>query len=80
MSLNPNDPALHNEIAQVKNELEQYELEKSKGAQLRAGLKNIKEGEKSAKCFLSLEKSKSNSNVITRLITSSAIIPITKQN
>ena len=71
MSLNPNDPALHNEIAQVKNELEQYELEKSKGAQLRAGLKNIKEGEKSTKFFLSLEKSKSNSNVIRRLITSS---------
>ena len=71
MAGNLNDPQLQNKIAHVKAELEVFELEKAKGARLRAGIKEIKEGEKSTKFFLSLEKSKSNSNVIRRLMTDS---------
>ena len=67
---NPIDPQLQSDIARVKAELEGYEIEKAKGARLRAGLKKITDGEKSTKFFLSLEKSKSNSNVIRRLMKS----------
>ena len=63
----PDDKNLLSTISKVKGELELFVLEKAKGAQIRAGVKWIGEGEKSTKFFYGLEKSRNNLNTIKRL-------------
>ena len=63
----PEDTELNMKADAVKNKLETEDLYKSKGAQIRSRTKYIEEGERNTKFFLNLEKSRSNSNTITRL-------------
>ena len=67
---NPGDHDIQQNMAKIKAELEISEIEKVKGAQIRAGCKDINEGEKCTRYFLSLEKSRSENNVIKRLKSS----------
>ena len=64
---NPLDKELLAQISKSKSQLEINEMERTRGAQIRSGLKWIEEGEKGTKYFLSLEKSRSKSNTIKRL-------------
>ena len=68
---NPNDLGIQENISQVKAQLEILEMERAKGAQIRARCQDINEGEKCSKYFLSLEKNRSDNNLIKRLQTSS---------
>lgn len=67
----PNDVELQQKISKLKSELEIYEMDKAKGAQIRAGYRDIKEGERCTKYFLAVEKSRSNTNVIKRVMNAS---------
>ena len=67
---NPDDNEVQEKISRVKAELEIYEMEKAKGAQIRAGCKDIMEGEKCTRYFLSLEKNRSENNIIKRIKSS----------
>ena len=67
-----NDP--QNKIAvsnymKVKQKLELLQIEKTRGAQVRARLRWIEEGEKNSKYFCNLEKVRSKKRLITRLRT-----------
>ena len=55
------------EIGRVKAELEIIELEAAKGAQIRARMQDIVEGEKCNRYFLTMEKHKANINTIKSL-------------
>lgn len=64
------DPKNHDviqQIAKTKMELEIFAMNRTKAAQIRAGIKWIEEGEKCTKYFLSLEKKRSACNTIHRL-------------
>ena len=68
LSNDPSDKYLQNEINKTKKELEISELEKTRGAQVRARIKWAEEEERSTKFFLNLEKSKAQGNTIHRLV------------
>ena len=65
--IDPSNEDLQRKIFTLKQKLELMHLEKARGAQTRARVKWIEEGEKNTKFFCSLEKSKRNKNTITRL-------------
>ena len=65
---NPDNEELHTDILRVKQQLEAISLEKARGAQVRARIKWIEEGERNTKYFLNLEKSRGKKNVMTRII------------
>ena len=62
-----NDEDIWRQVYEIKKKLELTELDKARGAALRAGIKYIEEGEKCTKYFLSLEKSRSQANTIKKL-------------
>ena len=64
---NPNDKSIIDRISSVKSELEILELAEARGAQIRSGLKDIKEGEKCTKLFLAMEKYNANNNTIKEI-------------
>jgi len=57
------------EMVSIKKEFELVSEDKAKGAQTRARIKWIEEGEKNTKYFLSLEKSRAQKRIITQLKT-----------
>jgi hypothetical protein len=61
---NPHNSEVRQRIVKIKAELELKELEVTKGAKIRSGIKFMEEGEKCTKYFLSLEKQRSKSNTI----------------
>ena len=63
----PTEEELHIQVRKVKNQLELEERIKTRGAQIRAGIKWIEEGEKCTKFFIGLEKTRANSNTVFRL-------------
>ena len=71
VAYDPLDQNKWNHIARCKKDIEIIELYIAKGAQIRSQEKYIEDGEKCTKYFLSLEKSRSESNTITRLKNSS---------
>ena len=64
---NPNDKSIIDRISSVKSELEILELAEARGAQIRSGMKDIKEGEKCTKLFLAMEKYNANNNTIKEI-------------
>ena len=62
-----NDDAILSEIAILKSELEVFEIERAKGAQIRSRARFVEDGERCSKYFLSLEKHNSQQNIITSL-------------
>ena len=61
---NPNDAKIIAHILKLKQQLEIHKIHEAKGAQIRAGIKWIEQGEKCNKFFLALEKSRAISNTI----------------
>ena len=66
ISNSPDDAEL-NEIKDTKLALDLYALNKAKGAQTRARIKWIEEGEMNTKYFLGLEKYNNNNNTVKAL-------------
>ena len=66
---NPDNNEILNKISQAKAELEIYEIEKTRGAQIRARIKDIEESEKCSKYFLAVEKFDANNNTIKEVRT-----------
>lgn len=62
---------LLSQYLKLKQKLEINNLEKARGAQIRARVKWIEQGEKNTKFFLNLEKIRARQNTITRLKLSS---------
>ena len=67
LSKDPKNYEAQQERTHIVKRLEILELEKTKGAQIRAGIKWIEEGEKCTKFFLNLEKSRAEGNTINIL-------------
>ena len=67
MIVDPGDGSLHVKISEIRSQLEIRELERARGAAMRAGMKFVEDGEKSTKFFLALEKYRSQSNTIKKL-------------
>ena len=65
--IDPNNKDLEAKLFSLKQKLELIQLQQTKGAQTRARVKWIEEGEKNTKFFCSLEKSRRKKNTITRL-------------
>ena len=63
----PNKEELVRRIGQVKGELEILEVATARGAQIRARMQDIEEGEKCNKYFLAMEKHRANVNTIKQL-------------
>ena len=61
---NPKDRHLMQQKDAVKTELEIYEQNIAKGAQIRSKVKFIEDGEKNTKYFLNLEKTKSRAKIL----------------
>ena len=66
--LNPSDTSLQNRKCKLQTELEILELEKARGAQIRAKIKWIEQGEKGTKFFLNLERKRQQQNSIISLV------------
>jgi len=64
---NLNDETAQRRLMQIKQELEILQLDKTRGAQTRARIKWIEDGEKATQYFCSLEKSRQKKNVILKL-------------
>ena len=62
--INPKD---HENLLKAKQKIEIIQLDKARGAQTRARIKWIEEGERNTKYFCSLEKSRGKKNVMTKL-------------
>ena len=67
ISDNPQNEAALAEYYKLKQKMEVLHMYKTKGAQIRARLKWIEEGEKNTKFFCNLEKVRSKNNVIEKL-------------
>ena len=65
---NTDNKELEEKIRSTKAELELFQHYKTKGAQIRAGIKWIEEGERNTKFFLGLEKTRSKANLINSVI------------
>ena len=61
---NPNNIDIYNQLQNKKKELEIIQVHKTRGAIIRSREKVIRDDEKNTKYFLSLEKSRGNSNTI----------------
>ena len=68
LTRDPNNVTLINNLFKAKQELEVYELEKAKGAMIRAKMKEVVAGEKNTHYFLGVEKGRGNDNTIYKLI------------
>ena len=64
---NPKDERAQASLLKIKHELEVIQIEKTRGAQIRARIKWIEEGEKNTRFFCNLEKSRRKKNTITCL-------------
>ena len=64
---NPTDAYLSRRLIEIKQKIDIIQTNRTKGAQVRARIKWIEEGEKSTKFFFNLEKSRAKKNTITRL-------------
>ena len=79
LSSNPHSIVLQNEKQQIAVKIEIMERQKIHAAQVRARVKWVEEGEKNSKYFLGLEKSKSNSKIMTGVLDKDNQL-ITKQS
>ena len=66
--IDPKNRTIQEEKLKLQKKFELMEMEKTKGAQIRAGIKWIEEGVKNTKFFLNLEKSRAKNNTINRLV------------
>ena len=66
---NPQCPILNEKFTKLKLEQEIYDLNVTKGAQVRSRIKYIEDGEKNSKYFLNLEKAKGNNNTLYQVDT-----------
>jgi exonuclease III len=64
----PNNEHVQKELLFTKQKLEIIEIDKAKGAQIRARTKWIEQGEKNTRFFCGLEKSKKAKTIMTRLV------------
>ena len=64
---NPHKTDLHKNLLESRQKLEILQVNKTRGAQVRARVKWIEEGEKNTKYFLNLEKARNKKKVISRL-------------
>lgn len=67
LATDPNNKELLHHRESVKLAMEVYSVSEAKGAQTRARVKFIEEGEKNTKYFLNLEKAQANAKVMDRL-------------
>lgn len=80
LTVEPDNREIAAQIFKLKNKIEIKMMEETKGAQIRAGIKWIEEGEKCNKFFLNLEKSRAHNNTIHRIKdTSGNIVTNEKQ-
>jgi exonuclease III len=70
----PHDAVLQNKVSQLLLQFDLHSIHEAKGAQTRARVKWIEEGERNNKYFLSLEKTKAINNTITSLVDSNGDI------
>ena len=70
----PNCPTLNQTYNSLKLQQELFDLNQSKGAQIRSKIKYIEEGEKNTKYFLNMEKARANLNTIHELNTNNNTI------
>ena len=75
---NPTNEYYKTEYLKVKQKLEISQLHKTRGAQIRARIKWIEEGEKNSNFFCNLEKARSKNKIITKIVKDSGDI-VTKQ-
>ena len=75
----PTNEILQNQLLQQKQKLELIQLNKAKGAQVRARMKWIEDGERNTKYFCNLEKHNGKKKIISRLRTESGEV-VTDQN
>ena len=68
LAANPARVAAQSKRDQIKMEIELFEQQKSRAAQVRARVKWVEEGEKNTKYFLNLEKSRANSKIMEKVI------------
>ena len=65
--INPKDQTAQENLLKAKQKMEIIQLDKDRGAQIRARTKWIEEGERNTKYFCSLEKSRGKKKVMTEL-------------
>ena len=70
----PESEEIQQQYYSLKQKLEIFGLNKARGAQIRARVKWIEEGEKNTKYFCNLEKARGKKKIITRLETDSGEI------
>ena len=66
---NPEDQTAQENLIKAKQKMEILQVDKTRGAQVRARIKWIEEGERNTKYFCSLEKNRGKKKVMTRLRT-----------
>ena len=80
MIINPDDLETTEKYNKVKQELEVIIIKETEGARLRSGQKWAEEGEKCTKYFLNLEKQRSCSNTIFKLLKKSNKTSVTRSD
>ena len=65
--INPKDQTAHENLLKAKQKMEIIQLDKARGAQIRARMKRIEEGERNTKYFCSPEKSRGKKKAMTKL-------------
>lgn len=76
----PENLSLQHERDDIKRQLELRQMEATKGASIRAGIKWVEEGERNTKFFLSLEKYRSACNTIYKLKDSNGGKPVEEED
>ena len=66
--IDPKNITIQEEKLKLQNKLELMKMEKTKGAQIRAGIKWIEKGRKNTKFCLNLERRRAENNTINRLV------------
>lgn len=72
--IDPNNIALQAELHKIKHMSEIIALEKTKGAQVRARMRWIEEGEKNTRYFLQLEKDRGKQNIMNQVKNKDGIV------
>ena len=67
--MNPEDHTAQENLMKAKQKMEILQIDKTRGAQVRARIKWIEEGERNTKYFCNLEKNRGTKKVMTRLRT-----------
>ena len=65
--INPKDQTAHENLLKAKQKMKIIQLDKARGAQIKARIKWNEEGERNIKYFFSLEKSRGKKKVMTKL-------------